>query len=337
MIIDLPRFLAAGRPAWSELESMLDKLDADPDRRMGFEELRRFYRLYQRVSADLAKVHTFASKPEICGYLESLTARAYAEIHETRERGGRIHLWKWLLEDFPRAFRRHIRAFQLSVLITLAGALFGAWAVGVDNEAKDAILPRQFSHLMGDPAKRVHDEETRKYDRLKNVKATFSASLMQNNIRVSILMLALGMTLGLGTILLLFYNGVILGAVMLDYIRAGQTVFLFGWLLPHGVIEIPAVLIAGQAGLLIGKTIIGGRGRSTLKGRLRAIGPDLMTLIGGVSAMLVWAGIIEAFFSQVHQPVIPYAAKIAFGVSELLLLVWFLRRRSPADGKDAAP
>ncbi len=329
MIIDLPRFLAAGRPAWSELETMLDRLETDPGARLSFEQLRRFYRLYQRVSADLAKIQTFASKPEICGYLESLTARAYSEIHETRGRDSRLRLWGWFLDDFPSTFRRHLRAFALSLLVTLLGVAFGAAAVDVDTEAKLAIFPPQFAHLLDDPAKRVREEETRKTDRLKNVKASFSASLMQNNIHVSIFLLALGMTWGFGTILLLFYNGVILGAVAFDYIRAKQTAFLLGWLLPHGVIEIPAVLIAGQAGLLIGQALIGGRDRSTLKSRLRGIGPDLMILIGGAAVMLVWAGLIEAFFSQVHEPVIPYASKIAFGLAELVLLVWFLCRRSP--------
>ena len=334
MIIDMQRFLDSGRPSWSELESILDKLETDPGYTMSFDQLRRFYRLYQRVSADLAKIQTFASEPEICRYLESLTGRAYAEINETRERGAHFHPLSWFLRDFPRTFRRQIRAFQLSLLITLLGAVFGAVAVGVDSDAKSAIVPDQFSHLLGDPAKRVHEEETRKYDPLKNVKATFATSLMQNNIRVSILMLAMGMTWGIGTILLLFYNGVILGAIMLDYIRAHQTAFLLGWLMPHGVIEIPAILIAGQAGLLIGKALIGGRDRSTLKGRLRTIGPDIMTLIGGAAVMLVWAGLIESFFSQVHQPVIPYAAKIAFGCAELALLCWFLGRRAPGE---AAP
>jgi uncharacterized membrane protein SpoIIM required for sporulation len=331
MIIDLERFLAAGRPAWSELESILDKIDSDPGHSMTFEELRHFYRLYQRVSADLAKIQTFANEPEICRYLESLTARAYAEIHETRDRGARIRPWTWFIHDFPAAFRRHIRAFQLSLLVTLAGALFGAAALGIDPDAKAAIIPEQFSHLMGDPAKRVHDEEAHTRDRFKGVKATFSAELMENNIHVSITMLAMGMTWGIGTILSLFYNGVLLGAVMFDYIRAHQTPFVLGWLMPHGVIEIPAVLIAGQAGLVIGHALIGGRDRSTLKDRLRAIGPDVMTLIGGVAVLLVWAGLIESFFSQVHQPVIPYAAKIAFGAAELALLLWFLNRRPPRE------
>lgn len=331
MIVDLPRFLKAGQPAWSELEAILDKLEADPELKMDFAELRRFHRLYQRVSADLAKVQTFASEPEICRYLESLTGRAYAEINETRERSTIARPWRWFVRDFPAAFQRHIRAFHLSLVVTLAGVVFGAAAVGLDPDAKAAIIPEQFSHLMGDPAKRVEREEHRKEDPLSGRKAAFATSLMQHNIRVSITVLAFGMTWGIGTILFLFYNGVLVGAVALDYIRARETAFVLGWLLPHGVIEIPAILIAGQAGLLIGKALIGGRERSSLKSRLRALGPDLMTLIGGVAIMLVWAGTIESFFSQVHEPVIPYAVKIAFGLTELGLLCWFLNRRIPEE------
>src|SRR5207302_10510035 len=113
-----------------------------------------------------------------------------------------------------------------------------------------------FSHLMGDPAKRVAEEERATSDRLAGRKTSFSAFLMTHNTKVSIFTFALGMTWGVGTMIMLFYNGVILGAVALDYIAAGQTKFLLGWLLPHGVIEIPAILIAGQAGLLLARTLI---------------------------------------------------------------------------------
>ena len=56
--------------------------------------------------------------------------------------------------------------------------------------------------------------------------------------------------------LILFYNGVILGAIVVDYLRAGEAWFLAGWLLPHGVVEIPAILVAGQAGFLLGQALI---------------------------------------------------------------------------------
>ena len=138
--------------------------------------------------------------------------------------------------------------------------------------------------------------------------------------------MALGMTWGVGTILMLFYNGVILGAVAVDYILAGQIRFLLGWLMPHGVVEIPAILIAGQTGLMLALALIGRSSRLPLKNRLREISGDVVTLIFGVGVLLIWAGFIEAFLSQYHEPVIPYEAKIAFGIVELFLLVLFLAK-----------
>src|SRR5207302_4081927 len=107
---------------------------------------------------------------------------------------------------------------------------------------------------------------------------------------------------------------------------SGQTIFLLGWLLPHGVVEIPAILIAGQGGLLLASALIGSGTRATLRERMKLISSDLFTLIGGVACLLVWAGIIEAFLSQYHAPVLPYSVKIAFGCVELILLSAFLSR-----------
>src|SRR5207237_5585928 len=138
---------------------------------------------------------------------------------------------------------------------TLAWCAFGGFAIALDPESKPALMP--FSHLLQDPAKRVAQEEKATEDRLAGEKTSFSAFLMTHNTRVSIFTLALGMTWGVGTILMLFYNGVILGAVAVDYLLAGETKFLVGWLLPHGSFEIPAILIAGQAGLILGAALIG--------------------------------------------------------------------------------
>jgi len=337
MIIDLPRFITAERPSWTELEKVLDRLQAEPGRALTLDEAKRFHFLYQKISADLGRIATFASEPELRHYLEALTARAYAEIHETRERGRRFRPAPWFFAEFPRVFRRHVGAFHVSWIITLVGVLFGGFAVLLDDEAKEAIIPEMFANHLGDPAQRVAEEEAGKKNGVSQVHASFASSLMANNIGVSIKAVALGLTYGLGTIILLFYNGVILGLVGLDYIRAGQSVFLAGWLLPHGVIEIPAILIAGQGGLLLGKALIGHGDRAPLAARLRTLAPDLATLIGGVAVMLVWAGFVESFLSQYHQPVIPYAVKIAFGGVELAVLVWFLSSgRTKADAAGAA-
>lgn len=335
MIIDLQKFIDDNRPYWQELEKLLDKLERDLSYRMDMDELKHFHYLYQRASADLAKVQTAAYDRDVQAYLEAIVARAYGEIHATRQTSTRFQPGAWFFQTLPQTFRRHINAFWLALIVTLCGALFGSMAVGFDADAKAVLLP--FSHLQGDPSERVAREESGATDSdLDGHQITFSTYLMTHNIRVSIFAFALGMTFGVGTLILLFYNGTILGAVALDYIRAGESAFLAGWLLPHGSIEIPAFLLAGQAGLVLAQALIG-RGQSLrLRQRLRSVANDLITLICGVAIFLVWAGLVESFLSQLHAPILPYSIKIAFGMLELGLLVSFLALsgRNPETEED---
>ncbi len=332
MIIDLEKFIASEQPYWDELDKLLAMLEERTGNPLPLERVKRFNYLYQRTASDLARISTFSAEPTTRRYLENLVARAYAEVHEVRRGADRIRVGEWVMKTFPQAFRRHIRAFHLTLFVTLIGAAFGALVVATDSPAKRVILP--FDHLMGSPSERVAKEESVTEDRMSGSRSMFSAQLMQNNIRVSITALALGMTFGLGTFLVLFYNGVILGAVVFDYMADGQTVFLLGWLLPHGSIELPAIFLAGQAGLVLAHALIGFGDHLVLSARLRAVGPDLVTLITGVAIMLVWAGIVESFFSQYHEPYLPYWLKISFGALELAALIIYLSRAgrsNPAD------
>ncbi len=336
MIIDLQRFVAAEQPHWTQLERLLDRLEAEPTARLSLEQLTQFHQLYERASADLARITTFAAEPATRRYLENLVARAYSEIHETRDRRSRLQPLKWFLQTLPQTFRQHVRAFYLTIAITLAGCAFGGLALIFDPDSRHVTMA--FGHDQMTPEERVRQEESATTDRLDGQKTSFSAYLMTHNTKVSIFTLALGMTWGVGTILMLFYNGVIMGAIAVDYIQAGQTKFLLGWLMPHGVIEIPAILIAGQAGLLLAHALIGWGTRAPLSARLRAISPDVATLIFGVALMLIWAGIVEAFLSQYHAPIMPYEVKIAFGSVELILLWLFLAkagRNSSAEAEAA--
>src|SRR5882762_9426656 len=136
MIIDLPRFVASERPAWTELERLVSRIEAEPNYRMTLQQLEHFHLLYERTAADLAKIITFSSEPETRRYLENLVARGYGELHETRERQRRIFPLKWFFQTLPQTFRRHIRAFWMSLAITLAGCAFGGLAIALDPEAK---------------------------------------------------------------------------------------------------------------------------------------------------------------------------------------------------------
>jgi uncharacterized membrane protein SpoIIM required for sporulation len=324
MIIDLQKFITEERPYWSELERVLDRLEAKPEAKLSLRHLERFHYLYQRASADLAKIATFSAEPNTRLYLESLVGRAFGEIHETREKPHRLRPLHWFFTTFPQTFRKHIRAFWISLAAIMVGAAFGGFTVMIDSSTKQILLP--FSNLQGDPSDRVKKEEGVDADQLQGAKSSFSSFLMTHNTRVAIFTLALGMTWGIGTLMMLFYNGVILGAVAIDYVMAGEAPFLLGWLLPHGAIEIPAILLAGQAGIVLAGALIGWGKPISLRMRLRKISNDLVTLIIGVALMLVWAGIVEAFFSQYHAPVLPYTIKIAFGAFELIILALFLGR-----------
>lgn len=326
MIIDLQKFMAEEGTSWSELEVMLNRLESDAAHKMDVAQIKHFHYLYQRTAADLAKVMTLSAETNVRRYLETLVARAYSEVHEIRTKASRFAPGHWFFRTFPQTFRRHVQAFGIAVAATLLGFLFGGFAIGFDPEAKDVLMP--FPHLNLRPSERVAQEERRAQegaqDRLSGAKTSFSAYLMTHNTRVSIFTFAMGITWGLGTLILLFYNGVILGAVALDYVLDGQTRFLLGWLLPHGAIEIPAILLAGQAGFILAGALIGWGQRISVKMRLQQILGDLVTLLGGLAIMLIWAGFVEAFLSQYHEPIIPYGVKIGFGVLELIALTVFL-------------
>jgi uncharacterized membrane protein SpoIIM required for sporulation len=336
MILDVQKFISERRPDWEAFEAMLRRLE-EGDRkaaRMDLDELRRFHYLYERVAADLTKLSAYAVEPRTVAYLESLVARGFGETHGGARRLPFFRALAQLVTAFPRVVRRHFQIFVAVVAIFGTGMIFGALALALDETAKPVLMP--FSHLLGDPSDRVAEEEAMasKEDHREGGKSSFSAQLMTHNTRVAIFTLALGMTFGIGTGVILFYNGVMIGAVMMDYILAGESVFLAGWLLPHGSVEIPAILLAGQGGLLLGKTLLFAQGRKSLGQRLMEIRNDLVVLIGGIAVLLIWAGIIESFLSQYHEPILPYAAKIGFGAVQLLGLIAYLTLAGRAREKE---
>ena len=322
MIIDLAKFVAREKPYWAKLEATVQHLEREPLWKLDLDGAKELHYLYERASASLSRIRSFSSDPDLTKYLESLVGRSYGLIHSVDRPARRFSPLRWFFVTFPCTFRRHVAAFGLSAAVMFVGMAFGAGVLAFDPDSKPVIIP--FGHLLGDPADRVAKEEQATSDRLEGSKGTFATALMANNIKVSMMAVALGALWGVGTIVLLFYNGVILGAVMADYVMAGQSTFLVGWLLPHGAIEIPAILIAGQGGLVLASALIGRGSRAPLKMRLRSCAPALVTLIFGVALMMLWAGIVESFLSQYHEPVIPYVLKIAFGCVELVLLVIFL-------------
>ncbi len=260
-------------------------------------------------------------------------ARAYSRLHEDGGESVPFRPWRWLTHVFPETFRRHWIAFALSCGTFWIGASFGAAALALDPSSKSDFIPPQFSHLNEKPSKRVAREERQEFDLFEG-RHEFSAQLMTHNTKVTIMTMVTGFLWGVFTLILLFYNGTIIGVVMHDYIADGQGQFLAAWLLPHGSFELPAIFIGGQAGLVIARTMFGWGTNLRLHQRFARVRGDLFTLIIGAALLLVWAGLVESFLSQYHGPEV-YPWKITLGAVQLTALVLYLtlcgRRRRGAD------
>jgi hypothetical protein len=196
VIVDLERFIEAERKSWDELEAMLRALEGDAAAQMTLDQCLRLHYLYQRASADLARVSGFASEAGIRSYLESLVARAYGQVHDARPRDPRFSFWRLVSVQFPCTFRRYWREFCLALAITVVGAVFGSFAVSFEPEAREALMP--FRGLLESPKQRVAREESARIDPLANRKGTFSAELMTHNIQVAVFTMGLGATWGIG-------------------------------------------------------------------------------------------------------------------------------------------
>jgi uncharacterized membrane protein SpoIIM required for sporulation len=339
VILDLERFQAQAKPRWDKLESLLVTIEGRPDQRMNPMEAEQLQELYAHTAADLNRVSHGALAPELRQYLDRLVARAYAELHyvpPTRSELWQPRRWLRIFTVFPETFRRQSRYFALAVLITVLGCALGGLAVRYDPAAVDVLLPAEY---LRNPGERVHEEEQgKKQDgHSAQVEAAFSAQLIKHNIEVAMLAAALGVTFGIGTALLLFENGLLLGAVAVRYTQQGFGLFLSAWLLPHGVLEIPSILIAGQAGFYLARILLRRREDRDVRQSMR----EWLVLIAGMAMMLVWAGLMEAFFSQHHAPILPYEFKVAVGVAEFALLTAYLlligRRKSDVAAQASVP
>jgi uncharacterized membrane protein SpoIIM required for sporulation len=337
VILDLDRFRMQAQPRWNRLESLLAALESRPDHRMSPTEAETLQELYAETAADLNRVTHGALAPELTQYLERLVARAYAELYyapPTRSEIWQPRRWLRIFTAFPEAFRRQSRYFALAVVATLLGCVLGGLAVRYDPAAVDVLLPADY---LRNPGQRVHQEEAGDNRSVvtPQTEAAFSAELIRHNIQVALLTAALGVTFGIGTTLLLFENGVLLGAVAVRYTQQGFGLFVTAWLLPHGAFEIPSILIAGQAGFYLARLLLRRRDDRDMRRSMN----EWLLLVAGLAMMLTWAGFMEAFFSQRHAPVLPYQFKIAVGAAELALLTTYLlvvgRRESPAEERAA--
>lgn len=306
---DVNRFLGERRPDWEDLEDLLAQVESRGLSSLGIDDARRFGKLYRSVSSDLIRTRTELVDASVTDYLNDLVARAYAQIYAGSGQRGR-KLARFFIEEFPCLFRAEWKAVALSALLLFAGGGVGAVAVAFDDDALGVLIPEQ--HQAWTPSERI-ERDSRRGSHSGDEAAQFSSFLFTHNIQVSFLVFALGITFGIGTASLLFYNGVPLGALAMQYHQAGEDLFFWAWILPHGIPEMTSIFIAGGAGLLLARGLLM-PGRRRRRDALVAEARRAARLVVGTMPILVVAGFIEGTISQLHEPVLPYWLKLVFAL-----------------------
>jgi uncharacterized membrane protein SpoIIM required for sporulation len=154
-----------------------------------------------------------------------------------------------------------------------------------------------------------------------------SSFIMTNNIRVTIMAVALGITAGIGTAVVLISNGLMVGGLAGVATNVHANLLFWAVILPHGILELTAISIAGGAGLLLGRALYA-PGDLPRRDALRLAGGEAAQLLVGVAVLLVFAGLIEGFITPLPMPPL---LKVSFGLLTGLALVMYLARREPQE------
>lgn len=305
----LKNFLESRIGEWKRLEELTARASRYRLKNLKGDEVREFGRLYRRTAADLAIAREEVRDRRLVNYLNHLVSRAHGAIYRSESSGFGVFL-SFFRHELPEVFRKTFPYTLTSFLIFFLPAVFAfvmcfldeEFAVRVEPQLRDMIASGQ--------------NWTEGINKINPLAAT---SIQANNITVTFIAFAGGLLFGVGTLLILAHNGLLIGLVM------GLCVKYKFWAVPifvsaHGVIELTAIFIAGGAGLLLGKALL-------MPGDLRRIdalvtnGSLAIKLILGCIPMLLIAGLIEGFVSPAH--ISPYYKYSVSALSALLMIIYF--------------
>jgi uncharacterized membrane protein SpoIIM required for sporulation len=334
---DIEGFIRERQPRWRALAALLEDFAVRDPRTLGREAVIELVRLYRIACSDLNQARSYTANPELLERLNQLVGRSYRMVYQAAPgmiRGGGIV--RFLTVDVPATFQAEVRLVLLAAAIFIAGALVGLAAVISDPANGEVLVPAQF--FTESPADRVARIEAGP-ERLESAEdvAAFGSMLYTHNIQVSFLAFSAAALTLVGGWCLLFYNGLILGAIGGLYILGGVGTFFIAWVGPHGALELPAIIFSAAAGLRLGQALLmpGEYGRADA---VRRAFPAVYRIMVTAALVLVAAGMIEGSFSQLSAKAVPYAAKIAVAGALFCCLVgWlFLLRRRRAGQADPA-
>lgn len=305
--MNLERFIRERGSAWAELETLLAQARGRAER-LDTEGIRRLGTLYRSAAADLALARRRFPNDPVRARLEDLVRRAGAVVYHGRaERTSVVEFFTRTV--WVRIAERPLPLLAAAVFLLAPTLLALLWALN-DPGAASSFVPSEFQGATDPP---------REDGTTVGQETAFTAYLFANNIRVTLIAFALGITAGIGTAGILAFNGILLGTVAGLAIEAGNGRAFLEFIIPHGPIELSCVVVSGAAGLRLGWAIVDPgnqpRGRAIAENGRAAI-----EMVLGAMPWLVAAGLSEAF---VRGSGWPLPALMAVGLG-LFALFWGL-------------
>ena len=311
------RFRLEREADWTRLEDIVSKMEKGKARRLSDDDVLALPTLYRTLLSSLSIARENSLDAGLIDYLEGLALRSYFLVYGTQTGFGR-----WLGSFFGGGWSRAVRAIQFDIWIALfvmiAGAAIGYILVAGDSDWFYALVPGDFSDVRVPGASAEALRGTLFGGQEGDGLGVFAAFLFSNNAQVAILAFALGFAFAIPSILLLIHNMALLGAMLWVFAQRGLTVDFIGWLSIHGTTELFAILLAGAAGIHVGRSIAFPGARSHLKAASDA-GKRAALVMVGVIFMLICAGLLEGFARQL----IDHTAG-RFAVGGGMLLLWLL-------------
>ncbi len=303
---------------FKRLEETLGRIEHGGLHSLKSDELLSFGSLYRRAASALSSARSQGVNDAQIDYLNGLVSRAYGHIYVSNPKGW-PSVAAFFKTDFPQTFRKNLYFIALAFIISVIAAAFAYGVVSKDIGVADIV--------MGPGASETIDEVASRHEGTKDwmpaeKRPMMSSFIITNNIRVAAIAFATGIGAGIGTFLILFSNGLMLGVIGAAVAARGAHVawgfWSFVW--PHGVIELTAIFIAGGAGLMLGWAVLN-PGDYSRANALKLAGREAFKLLMGVTAMLVVAGIIEGFLSPSMLPnQVKLACAGAIGVAQFSYL-----------------
>jgi uncharacterized membrane protein SpoIIM required for sporulation len=311
-------FVTRNKPAWDELERLVNKARKSM-RRMTPEERSRLDVLYRRTTIHLSQVATRTSDRRLTRYLNDLTAAAHGLIYLPPKKslfegiGG-------LIESFARSLARHWKHHAISAALLLGGALLAYFAAMADPLAAYALWPRSDPRQPGSTHEQLLEFLRHGRNQAGGTKFLFASFLFSHNLKVGLLSMATGVLAAIPTVLLMIYNGMILGVFVAIHRQAGIDAELWAWILPHGITELGAIILCGGAGLMLGQAVVA-PGLSTRTEALSRAGQETGITCIGVAGMLCFAAVIESYLRQSH---LSTTARLLFAAGSAVFWTLFI-------------